>query len=745
MAFASIAWGALVVGMTEFLSARTLLSRPGVVIGWCCVDVVLVSTWVRFARQRASLPRVLCDEWTHYRSLLLSFRSGPGDIRLMTLAIALLAAFLGCVALLTPPTNWDSLTYHLPRVMHWIQQRSVEHYQTGNIGQLQMGPWSAFVQTHLFLLCGNDRFANLVQWSAMCGCLFVTTLLARQLWPTVQSDARRLQIFTALLVVTLPTGIVESITTQTDYAAAFWVICFMSLAVALGRSPKSLSLLSGAALAVGLALLTKITTVLYLAPVGAATGLWLAWRWRSPGIIAGRALLVALLVISPVLPHALRNQRVFGWTAGSRTTQQDGQNAKVNVGVVLSNAIRNAALHTNTGILPLTRFANGILKALHGFTGRGLNDPGTSIPEGTFAFQERFYISDSSTGNPYHLALILNALTLAICRPRKNAHLLLYSFFLVISCLLFCLVIRWQMWNSRYHLPYFISFMPFVSVVTVSRCPRWAVNAIAVGLTLFAAVILVTNRSRPVFDPAFWSRPRAAQSLILYLPQLEEQLDVFAKDVVASGCSVVGLKFNSDDGEYPVWTSLRQHGFRGHVESVYADNETAAILRSPPDPCVILAMSARPPRAEVAEQFPHRLGYGLVTAYWSKQASRWAQLTYFDFARNSFLSLPAFAASIPFDRQTIYLFVRIARSGMFRLDADVVGSADMGLGMRRLRVVSDAGYSEELSGGEKISLAMPVPAGTTRVRISLMDQLSPSQRESSLKIIRWAIEAGQDR
>ena len=50
-----------------------------------------------------------------------------------------------------------------------------------------------------------------------------------------------------------------------------------------------------------------------------------------------------------------------------------------------------------------------------------------------------------------------------------------------------------------------------------------------------------------------------------------------------------------------------------------------------------------------------------------------------------------------------------------------------------------------LGGGEKISLAMPAPAGTTRIQISLLDQLSPSQRESSLKIIRWAIEAGKDR
>src|SRR2546426_7647634 len=54
-------------------------------------------------------------------------------------------------SLLTPTMNWDSLTYHLPRVMHWIQQGSVRHYPTACISQIQMGPWAAFVQTHLIL------------------------------------------------------------------------------------------------------------------------------------------------------------------------------------------------------------------------------------------------------------------------------------------------------------------------------------------------------------------------------------------------------------------------------------------------------------------------------------------------------------------------------------------------------------------------------------------------------------------
>jgi hypothetical protein len=157
-------------------------------------------------------------------------------------------------------------------------------------------------------------------------------------------------------------------------------------------------------------------------------------------------------------------------------------------------------------------------------------------------------------------------------------------------------------------------------------------------------------------------------------------------------------------------------------------------------------MSPRPPRPEIAEQFPYRLSYGLVKAYWSEEASRWAQLTCFDVSRNSFLSLPKTGASISLNSQPIYLFVRIARSGIFRLDADVVSSANTDPGIYTLHVVSDAGYSEELSlRGEKISLAIPVPEGTTRILVSQTDQPSASQPEPSLRIIRWAVEAGTDR
>jgi len=138
----------------------------------------------------------------------------------MLLAATLLVLCLGFLALLTPTTNWDSLMYHLPRVLHWIQQQSLEPYPTHNTRQIEFAPWPAFVITHLHLLNGNDYLDNLVQWSAMVICVFVASYIAQQLLELSRSSAsatdhdsldnrnlrvRRTTALSCLLVATLPT------------------------------------------------------------------------------------------------------------------------------------------------------------------------------------------------------------------------------------------------------------------------------------------------------------------------------------------------------------------------------------------------------------------------------------------------------------------------------------------------------------------------------------------------------------
>src|SRR5262249_25807561 len=146
--------------------------------------------------------------------------------------VAIFVLFLGVIALEFPTTTGDSLTYHLARIMHWMQNQSVAHYPTHNCRQNELGPWSEFATVTLHLLWGNDRLVNLVQWFAMLSCVLTAPFLAVQLMvgrapteppenPATVARGRRLTAFTALLMVTLPISIVEAVTTQTDYTTAF--------------------------------------------------------------------------------------------------------------------------------------------------------------------------------------------------------------------------------------------------------------------------------------------------------------------------------------------------------------------------------------------------------------------------------------------------------------------------------------------------------------------------------------------
>ena len=74
----------------------------------------------------------------------------PGRLpeRMVVLAMCGLGAIVvmaGLTAIVAPPNTYDSMTYHLPRVMHWIQNQSVAHYPTHIPRQLHFPPGAEFI------------------------------------------------------------------------------------------------------------------------------------------------------------------------------------------------------------------------------------------------------------------------------------------------------------------------------------------------------------------------------------------------------------------------------------------------------------------------------------------------------------------------------------------------------------------------------------------------------------------------
>jgi hypothetical protein len=58
------------------------------------------------------------------------------------------------------------MQYNMPRVIMWIENRSVHFYPTLDYQQLMMSPWSEYAMAHLTMLQGSDRLVNLVAWFA---------------------------------------------------------------------------------------------------------------------------------------------------------------------------------------------------------------------------------------------------------------------------------------------------------------------------------------------------------------------------------------------------------------------------------------------------------------------------------------------------------------------------------------------------------------------------------------------------
>jgi hypothetical protein len=613
---ACAAWSALLVFIIESVSSLSALDARTVIAAWtiacfCSCGTAVWLTWQRKAVIRSTPGSCLREAYEEWR------QRWPLDAKLLITATGGLVAALGVIAVTTPTTNWDSLTYHLPRVMHWIQQKSVDHFPTNNTCQIEYGPWSAFATMTLHLLWGSDRLDNLGQWFAMLTCVivasFIAELLARS--PPSPPIRHRISAFASFLVATLPIGVVESITTQNDYVVTCWLSGLTCLLMMLWHEPTNAWYAGGAAGALALGVFTKATMFIYAAPVGMAFLLWWLLRLHDNRLRVRLALIFTLALLVINTPHWMRNYAVFGSPLGSREIVSTQRNKNVSVSGTFSNVLRNLALQTNTGIRPLTDALNASLFWLHRFTGRELDDPDTTFHSGTFGVPDRFLVFDGYACNFYHLALMVTAGAILLRNPKRR-RLLLGCFAIVATgFVLFCAMLRWQMWHGRIHIAWLTLLMPWTSAILADTLPRWLGGVVAAGILFFSVICLLHNASRPVFNSDFTRMPREQQYLATMAPQFYEPLARAANDIVASRCERLGIRLGYDDPEYALWILLRNRGFRGRIDHYHADNETARIATAHAEPCIVVASDSLL-SGSWTNAFRQAKSYGNFTVLW---------------------------------------------------------------------------------------------------------------------------------
>ncbi|QRN95966.1 glycosyltransferase family 39 protein [Archangium violaceum] len=567
--WAVLVWTLALTAVTELLSLFRLITFVSLLGFWSSV-VVGLAGWLLVLRRRRAASSTPEEKLELPREPTTRFALG---------LLALLLLAIGVTALVAPPNTGDSLYYHMSRVAHWAQSRSVAHYPTHVLAQLHQNPGAEFIILHLQVLSGGDRFANLVQWTFLAFNLVAVSLVAARLGarPSVQ-------VWAAVFAATVPMGILQASSTKNEHVHAFWLLCFVHGFLRLReRVSRGLVLATGASL--GLAILTKMTAYFYAFPFVLWFAVDMLRSRESFRRLLAPALTISVLTLAPSSGHYLRNQHLYGrptGPAGEVNVYKEGDsyvyyNEVLSPSALVSNTLRNAALHLGTPVGRFNiHFTERLVRGVHRLIGFDVNDPRTTWVTTSFAAGlAGAFRNENYAGNPLHFVLFVATACVLLWRWRQTpGEQRAYLASLGGGFLIFCLALKWQPWNSRLHLPLFILSAPLVAVGLAAHGKRRWADAVMLGLLLASFVWALGNETRPlVGHGSILTRSREEQ----YFSDTgtRDAYEGAARYIREHGRTRVGLVFGGDANsqrEYPLWALLAGSPSPIRVENVDVRN-----------------------------------------------------------------------------------------------------------------------------------------------------------------------------
>ena len=515
----------MVVASTEMFSLPHWLGRPAVVLTW----LALVALWAW--KMRAPWPA-----WKWDRV------SGP----LIATAIVLWLVE-GLTAIVSPPNSSDAMAYHMPRVIYWIQQRSVEFFATPYLNQIMLQPLHEYVTLHLQLLSGGDRFANCVAWLSTGGYIVAASLVARAL-----GAGGRGQAMAAFLAATLPNGIMQASGAKNEALLSFLLASLVYFAL---KGDRWL-----AAVACGLACFTKGTAFLFAGPL---------LLLLAPRAIPHAAL--AVLVISG--PLFLRNLDLSGSPLGFDSAHADGKfrwrNEYLSWQPTVSNAIRHLSDQLGSGSAVWNRRVYDLAVGAHGALGLRVDDPATTWPYETLAVPRKT-LHETDGNNRWHLGVLLCAAGWLAWKRERRALALLLA--LVLGAAAFCAYLKWQPFMARMWLPLFV-ISSGLAVLALARAHVVAQVALCLLLLDGCRLPLLKSWIRPLQGPESMFRHSREE---LYFndmttwkvrPKFEEVISILR----ASPCREIAVDINQFQLEYPIQAVI----LKDHPETKFVHINTS--------------------------------------------------------------------------------------------------------------------------------------------------------------------------
>lgn len=538
---------------TEILSIFNRITFHHILIIWLILlsaCLVIVFTGIKKAKVKKLL---VPDVFVNYPK-----------ITMVIVFILLITLFTGIVY---PPNNWDSMTYHMSRIVHWIDNQNVAFYPTAITRQNYQMPLAEFAIMHLQVLTDSDTFANIIQWESFCILILLGYLIADELGMSTKQKA-----ITSLVVATLPMGILQASSTQNDLVVSSFVMAFALFMLRVWKSINRKDVLLSA-IALGLALFTKGTAYLFCAGIGTFLGIGILVKNRLHKVefikTIGNLFLIVFIGLLLNTGHFIRNFEVYGNPLSTEGSIY--QNVELSIKIVFANIIRNGALHLG---MPSKIVNQEIYMLIEKVLGTELNNPKTTWGQ---SFEIPYSLHEDTAGNLIHILILIFGLLPILFAKKFKPLTQWYGLGITASVIIFCAFLKWQPWASRLHTPMFMLASPFIALVVAperKQDRKWLANLLPSALILYSMFFLFLNQSRPIVYYDWVYKDREEHYFQNRKNLYQEYLDAY-QIVEKARNGTVGLYFTEDSWEYPLWVFAKNRGDDVSFQHVGVENESS--------------------------------------------------------------------------------------------------------------------------------------------------------------------------
>ena len=599
---AAVVTGTFAVLAVEVAGAAGALRRPVFALLWvAATGVAAVLAGTRHGRA----PHEHASHGTggpraRGRHLVSAWRRADRTTRLLAGALGTLLLAELVVALLAEPNNYDSLTYHLPRIEHWVAQGDLGFYATAVHRQVTLAPGAEYLLLHLRLLTGGDSLYHLVQWCAGVGCLLAASRIAGQL-----GGSARAQWVTVFVVGTVPMVTLQASSTQNDLVTAAWTACAATLALDGLRRLATIGDIALLGAAVGLTAVTKTSGLLGAAPMlvlwcGCQLRLVLSGRTPRDRTAAARlarvaAAAVGVIAVAATLvgPFINRVYEEFGHPLGPSRLRHSVPLERHDPPAIFVNAAR--IVHTATDT-PLPQLREASVRAIEAMADAlGVDPQDRDITFGVERFPDPAWHPDEDRVSfPITVALVTLGAGLALVRPRwlvgRAARaaaapvplLRAYACAVVTTGVLYASTVKWQPWGNRLLLFALVLAAPLAGLAVAAFPRHGATRGVApgqqragerdgrsFGLARAALAATLVGSAVAGMLAVGYGFPRRLvgggstlatdewDTRFLRRPQWAQEYRWAAEGVISAGAERVGLVQQNNNWEYPWWLLLR--------------------------------------------------------------------------------------------------------------------------------------------------------------------------------------------